>query len=467
MSGARIVRNTLKTKRPAVILPIETVARELDGKFVTASALAAHGLRVVVAHKETAWRIGEDSKGVVWVGKNLFSDRSDNHFADSLIANGSAILFIQDEGGIFQVDTWSNNVLQKQHVDQVRSRKIDRVLMWGQRQKEVFDSHAPESSHSVVVTGNPRFDLCSPEFAWMTDESTNAIKARYGSYILACTRFTAIAHSQGLADPFTRKLNPRIWPDGYDMEKLGNLWFSKWRRDVHDFADFVFLVKAIADRYPERRVVLRPHPSESVEFYKAAFSTVENLTVVREGDILSWLRGADLIVHSDCTTGIEGVIAGRPVVNYLPADAPRGDTDIEVAREAGVVVGSLNDAMDAVESLLSGGPMAHAWSPHAISILNNLSRTSIPLLVEEVLAVVRERKIEATELVLPVKRPIKQALKRMAGRTRLYPDPYIASKRPPLDRGNLERLLAGCRKHGIGAGRIVDFEPQYVVIDPD
>jgi hypothetical protein len=55
----------------------------------------------------------------------------------------------------------------------------------------------------------------------------------------------------------------------------------------------------------------------------------------------------------------------------------------------------------------------------------------------------------------------------MAGRTRFYPDPYIASKRPPLDRRNLERLLAGCRKHGIGAGRIVDFEPQYVVIDPD
>jgi hypothetical protein len=123
--------------------------------------------------------------------------------------------------------------------------------------------------------------------------------------------------------------------------------------------------------------------------------------------------------------------------------------------------------MDAVESLLTGGAMAHTWSPRAISILNNLGQKSIPLLVEEVLAVGRERKIEATELVLPVKRPIRQALKRMAGRTSLYRDRYIASKRPPLDRGSLERLLAGCRKHGIGAGRIIDFEPQYAVIDPE
>jgi surface carbohydrate biosynthesis protein len=452
---------------PTVVLPIETVVRELDSKFVTASALAARGLRAVVAHKETAWRIGEDSRSIVWMGKNLFSDHSPNHFADRLIANDSAILFLQDEGGIFQVDTWAHNVLQKQHVDHVRSRKIDRVLMWGRRQKQVFDSHAPESASSVVVTGSPRFDLCAPEFAWMTDESTNAIKARYGSYTLACTRFTAIAHAQGLSDPFGRKLNPRIWPDNYDMKKLGDLWFSKWRRDVHDFADFVFFVKAIADKYPKRRLVLRPHPSESIEFYKAAFSTVANVTVVRDGDILSWLRGADLILHSDCTTGIEGVIAGRPVVNYLPAHAPRGDTDIEVAREAGVVVGSLDDAMDAVESLLAGGVVVQGWSPHAISILNNLDRNSIPLVVAEVLAVVRERKIEATDLVLPVKRQIKQVLKRMAGRTRLYRDPYIASKRTPLDRGNLEQLLAGCRKHGIGAGRIVDFEPQYVVIAPD
>ncbi len=147
---------------PTVVFPIETVARELDSKFVTAAALAARGVRAIVAHKETAWRIGEDSKRIVWVGKNLFSDDSASHFADSLIANDSAVLFLQDEGAVFQVDTWVHNVLQKQHVDQVRSRKIDRVLMWGGRQKEVFDSYAPESASSVVVTGSPRFDLCVP-----------------------------------------------------------------------------------------------------------------------------------------------------------------------------------------------------------------------------------------------------------------------------------------------------------------
>ena len=151
----KIAKNT-----PTVVFPVETVARELDSKFVTASALAAQGLRVVVAHKETAWRIGEDSRRIIWVGKNLFSDHSANHFADRLIASASAILFIQDEGGIFQVDTWAHNVLQKQHIDQVRSRKIERVLMWGRRQKEVFDAAAlfarqegiipaPETAHAI------------------------------------------------------------------------------------------------------------------------------------------------------------------------------------------------------------------------------------------------------------------------------------------------------------------------------
>ena len=221
------------------------------------------------------------------------------------------------------------------------------------------------------------------------------------------------------------------------MQKLRTLWLSKWRRDVHDFADFVFFVNAIAERYPERTVVLRPHPSESVEFYKAAFATVANVTVIREGNILCWLRGADLVVHSDCTTGIEGVIAGRLVVNYLPADAPRGDTDIEVAREAGVVAGSFDAAMDAVASMLTGQSIAPAWSPHAISILNNLERRSIPLVVEEVLAAIKERSIKTTELVLPPKRPVRQFLRSMTGRKKLYRDPYIASKRTPFDRGSL------------------------------
>jgi surface carbohydrate biosynthesis protein len=453
----------LKSDTPTVLLPIETVVRELDSKLVTASALAARGLRAIVAHKEEAWAIGAASKGVVWVGKNLFSDNSDNHHADRLARNDSAVLFLQDEGGIFQVNTWVDNVLQKHHVDLVCKRKLDRVLMWGRRQRDVFCERAPQTKPNVAVTGSPRFDLCAPTYDWMTADAAADIKARFGSYILACTRFTAVAHAEGLYDPFRRKLNPRIWPDDYGMGKVAGLWFSKWQRDVHDFADFVVLVKAIADANPARTVVLRPHPSESLRFYEHAFSAISNIVIIREGSVLSWIRSADLVVHSNCTTGIEAVLSGRPVLNFLPESTHREDTDIEVAREAGTPARSVQHALELIKVLLADTQKAHAWSSQAASMLNNLEREAVPLVVDETLAVIRERGITSSQLVPPPKRPIRRFVKRMIGRAEL--NAYVASKRGPLDRGHIEMIVDACHANGLG-GHISEFSPQYVVIDP-
>jgi hypothetical protein len=43
---------------------------------------------------------------------------------------------------------------------------------------------------------------------------------------------------------------------------------------------------------------------------------------------------------------------------------------------------------------------------------------------------------------------------------------YVASKRGPLDAAHVERLIAGCRASGVGAGRVSHVTPQYAIIDP-
>lgn len=447
---------------PTAVFPIETTARELDSKLMMAAALAGKGLRAIVANKEAAWAIGRESRRVVWQGKNLFADDNAEHHADKLIRRNSAVMFLQDEGGIFQTNTWVHNVLQKHHVDQVRGRKIDRVCMWGDRQRQVFCEHTGEAARQVVVTGSPRFDLCGPDYQWLTADATKAITERVGNYILVCTRFTAIAHSAGIADPFRRKLNPRIWPDNYDMTKVSDLWFSKWRRDVHDFADFVVLIKAIANAYPSRKIVLRPHPSESVEFYTRAFEAVRNVSVVREGGVLDWIRGADLVVHSNCTTGIEAVLAGKPVLNFLPLKGQRGDTDIEVAREAGITVGTQAEALATLDELLRGAAAPHTWSSEAIGVLNNLKEPAVPILVQQTLSVLAEDKIDTSEVTIPAP-SFKSMVKRALGRSEA--SAYVASKRGPLNPDYVERVVDGARAMG-WKGKVTDMGRQHVVIEP-
>jgi surface carbohydrate biosynthesis protein len=449
---------------PTVLFPIEIGTRELDSKLVMASALAAEGCRSIVGYKEALKAIAQLSRGVVWQGKSLFSSKTRDHVADDLISRDSAIMFLHDEGGIHQVSAWKQNVLKKHRVDDLRTRDISRVCVWGERQKEVISEFAAELSGVLVVTGSPRFDLCHPKFSWLVDAQDQKEIATCTPFILICTRFVNAAHAEGQEVPFLRRMYSTGWPESFDASAIADVVFTQWQQAVHDFADLVVLVKEIALAYPNYTLVLRPHPSENLTFYRQAFSRFKNVTVRRDKSVLNWIRSAALVIHSNCTTGIEAVLAGRPVLNLLPASAGRVGLDLEVAREAGSVATSIPDALEKIGAILAGELPTQAWSTHAKAILNNLKVEAIPAMVKETLAVLHERGISASDVTLPAKRPLRAALKGLARRPRT--NAYVASKRGSLNADHVEALIAGCKTNRIGSGSVRHIAEQYVVVEP-
>jgi surface carbohydrate biosynthesis protein len=448
---------------PTVLFPIETLTRELESKLVMASALAAEGCRTIVGHKEVMKAIGGASTGIVWQGKSLFRAKSNKHLADELIGNQSAIMFLHDEGGMHQVKAWPNHVLKTHRIEFLRKRAINRVCVWGERQKSVLSSYAEELSDVIAVTGTPKFDLCLPRYAWVTAAQSEAIRSKYGSFILVCTRFATAAHSAGQGDPFRRKMNPALWPQSLDQKSLADLWFSKWQRDVHDFADFVVLTKELALNFPQHTIVLRPHPSENLTFYRQAFASFSNVAVTRDESVLPWIRAADLVVHSNCTTGIEAVLAGRPVVNLLPECEGRTELDVEVAREAGQVLGSISQVVQKAGDFLSGETPSYEWSAHAKTMLRNLTHEAVPEVAAETLRVLKEEGINASRISLPKKRRARTAIRRILKRPSAT---YASSKRGPLDPGHVEAIVDGYRAHHGKGGHICHLTETYVILDP-
>jgi surface carbohydrate biosynthesis protein len=453
----------LKGVAPAVLFPIETLTRELDSKLVMASALAARGCRSIVGHKEWVKAIARGSTGIVWQGKSLFSATTNTHLADQLVQNRSAIMLLHDEGGMHQVRNWPSLVLKTHRIEHLRKAQVNRICVWGERQKEVLSSYAAELKDLISVTGSPRFDLCLPEYAWLTEAKSNALTEKYGSFILACTRFSWAAHSAGQGDPFRRKMNPALWPSNLDAKALADLWFSKWQRDVHDFADFVVLIKELALSFPEETIILRPHPSESLSFYRDALSSFANVKVIRDESVLPWIRAAKLLVHSNCTTGIEAVLAGRPVVNLLPECEGRTELDVEVAREAGYVASSIGEALQKASDFLTGEPPNHGWSPHAKSILSNLTSVSVPQVADQTMKVIGEQGIAASKIGLPKGVMARETVKRLIKGTKAT---YASSKRGPLDPAYVDSVLTGCRERSGWNGSLSHATEKYVVIDP-
>jgi surface carbohydrate biosynthesis protein len=452
------------SQNPIVLFPIEIGTRELDSKLVMASALAAEGCTAIVGYKEALKAIGQTARRAIWQGKSLFSSKTRDHIADHLIARECPIMFLHDEGGIHQVSAWSQNVLKKHRVDDLRTRDITRVCVWGEKQKEVISKFAKELSGVLAVTGSPRFDLCHPKFSWLVNAKDQDEIATCSPYILVCTRFVNAAHAEGQEVPFLRRMYSTGWPESFDAKAIADVVFTQWQQAVHDFADLVVLVKEIALAYPHYTIVLRPHPSESLIFYQQAFSRFKNVMVRRDKSVLNWIRSAALIIHSNCTTGIEAVLAKRPVLNLLPANAARTDLDLEVAREAGIVATSIPDALEKIEAILADKVPAHAWSARAKSILNNLTVEAIPTMVRETLRVLDEKCISSSEAKLPPKRPLRSAIKRLAGHTGM--NAYVATKRGLLDAGYVEAVIAGCRANKVGSGSIHHVSEHFVVVEP-
>ena len=78
----------------------------------------------------------------------------------------------------------------------------------------------------------------------------------------------------------------------------------------------------MARRFPDHRIILRPHPSEIVENWHAWIGGHDRVEVMREGAAVPWILAAHMLVHTNCTTGVEAVALDTPSICLVSMDNP-------------------------------------------------------------------------------------------------------------------------------------------------
>jgi hypothetical protein len=84
------------------------------------------------------------------------------------------------------------------------------------------------------------------------------------------------------------------------------------------FYRFIDAIYHLQHKFPETNIIIRPHPSENNTTYKEAFEGYDHIHIEDAGDARTWIAGASVTLHHDCTTGIESGLMGVPVVSYRP-----------------------------------------------------------------------------------------------------------------------------------------------------
>lgn len=184
---------------------------------------------------------------------------------------------------------------------------IDLFFCWNERHKHIMlDVGAYPEAKSEVV-GVPRFDFYFKPWSRII-ESKNS-RQRNKQRVLFCTN-TGFAQFRGAPKDSVQRQFAQ-WSsniDGYnDIWQIIELdWHARER--LLEFAG------ALASNQ-KFEVILRPHPLENPSFYLDWASRNPRVRVDSTTNISGLIMDADMVISAiECTTGLEGWIAKKPVI---------------------------------------------------------------------------------------------------------------------------------------------------------
>ena len=176
---------------------------------------------------------------------------------------------------------------------------VDYLFLWGERQKQDLEGFL-EKVRGYHVTGNPRFDLLHPRFEKSWEARKQEILREHGDFVLFTSRFGSANHFRRTLD---ETVDRRMELYTGDASETAPERFRYLRRLFEDYMD---VVGKMAARFPKQNFVVRPHPLEDPDTWRTRFQDVANVSVRDGGSAIPWLSAARCVVHSACTTGIEG-----------------------------------------------------------------------------------------------------------------------------------------------------------------
>lgn len=314
-----------------IVIPVETKVRELDAKLWLALHLARDGHRVTVGRNTEVMNFIEyfDPDVFFGIGPVYRPDREqrNRHLKEA----GRSIVLLETEGGAFKddpsyfIDAYSDDVL----------KYVDKYFAWGEKSSELAKEHSILSDETNVITGNPRFDLLHTSTRGFYRERAEEIKKQYGPFVLINTNFGAYnSFGEGPAT-------------GTDVTEMSDIE----RFEQRILTDLIEFVRHIVSSMPDVHIVIRPHPGEHHETYHDQCRSLSNVSVIHEGDVRHWIQASDVLIHNNCTTGVEGVLMDHPVLAYVPESRP-GSTHL--SNRISHSVPDMEALVSAVEACVNG-----------------------------------------------------------------------------------------------------------------
>lgn len=448
-----MAKQTISPRR-WLLLPVETIARELHGKLLLACVAAERGWGVVLGSKHVV-RSGQDA-----LPRGTFIEKS--------IAPGrfKAIQRALTYGN--RVSSWCEEGLFYLGADDYLPRRtewasfqaIDFFFAWGARHAMDMAVIEEGASRKIVRTGNPRFDLLRPELRKVFQREADRYRRKYGRLILVNSNFATVNHNRKGTDVLE------------DLHKGGRVGSDAQLARIKRFlaykeslcAHFMRMIPLLAETFPEHCIVVRPHPSEDHAPWHSLASGLKNVNVIYEGSANEWILAADVVIQNNCTTGVEAFLLDRPVISYRPEQSEELESDLV----NGVThqIEKDDQLMDLLKRIVSGRePLDAAEREARYAVARDyVENADGPLACDRILDVLDKVDLPLCDAVFPLQGGLVRFFNRQRKAAREWltnprQKAYTNQKFPGISRTWMEQLLVDLQH---ASGRFHDVEVRSV-----
>ncbi|MGL1861997.1 MAG: hypothetical protein OCC46_05675 [Pseudodesulfovibrio sp.] len=319
-------------------IPMEIVNRELDGVLYLAMHLAKQGIPTLFGERMVHEYIFRLNKGK----PVIYFDQEQN---------GDVNQFVLDEGGlVINLNAEGQNLDMYPQIVDIFAKvapTFSAMFVRGEEQKKSLVEKFPEDRKDcVIASGHPSFDILNSRFNSYHEDPD--IVAQHGrDYIQINTQFVTFNHKMGFDDYLKMISKLKEWKELYSDESFLELNNRQREFEGKIAHEFIEMAKRVAAEFPDRHIIVRPHPMEGHDFYTSQLSEIPNLFVRPGGAVRPWLSSAATMIHHSCTTGVEALLMGKNVVRFDPIENELGEN---MQSHAGMRAQDIDQVIELVRS---------------------------------------------------------------------------------------------------------------------
>lgn len=361
-------------KRRVLYVPIEVKVREVYGKILFAGIAAERGWQVYLGRgREVREALKVGPPGLL-IENNIPESRSDEFAAYR--ARGHRIANLCEES----IAYYGGRDYCARKIGSTALTHVDQLLVVGARNEADLRQYRPEAAGKIAVTGNPRFDTLMPDLRGVYAGAAAPIRERFGSFLLVDTNFGPVNHFKASSEELLARITRKGAVLDEDHADMLRRWHAYKRQHMEALKPLLAEVAA-AKRFDA--IVIRPHPTENHDNWRE-WAAPHGITVAFEGSANAWMMAAAAILHTGCTTGIEGALLDRPIASFVPIP---GHEMLNQADDISQQVGNADDFLTLVDRLnkASASEMAAILDAQREKVGTIVANTTAPLSVDRIL----------------------------------------------------------------------------------